>query len=58
MTQSIKIFTLKQYCLAIFPIIGFFIGKKLDDWEDERLTRYRDKSALYRRDVPPETPSW
>lgn len=46
----------KQYIWAVVPMTGYFLGKFLDDKETERMTTFRDKSALYGRQV--ETPSW
>ncbi|XP_065349307.1 uncharacterized protein ND-MNLL [Cloeon dipterum] len=40
------------------PFIGYFIGMKIERMETERLTLYRDKSALYGSPVPPATPTW
>jgi len=35
------------------------IGHKLDKMESERMTTFRDKSALYGRELKPgEPPSW
>nr|BAN21336.1 unkown protein [Riptortus pedestris] len=49
----------RQYVLAIFPITGYLIGKWLDDQETLRMTRFRDRSALYGRTLGPgEQPSW
>lgn len=41
------------------PLLGFFIGKFLDDQETLRMTRYRDKSALFGGNVKEgDPPSW
>ncbi|XP_014225521.1 uncharacterized protein LOC106651508 [Trichogramma pretiosum] len=48
----------KEYAILVFPWTGFLTGKVLNKWEDERLSRFRDKSALYGKAVPPEKPSW
>ncbi|OXU26660.1 hypothetical protein TSAR_010845 [Trichomalopsis sarcophagae] len=48
----------REYLVCVFPFIGYLIGWKLDRMEDERLSKFRDKSALYRRDPPPAEPSW
>lgn len=50
----------KRYVWAVLPFIGFLIGHFLDKKETERMTLFRDKSALY---APPAgskdtTPSW
>uniref|UniRef100_A0ABD2WSE0 NADH dehydrogenase [ubiquinone] 1 beta subcomplex subunit 1 n=1 Tax=Trichogramma kaykai TaxID=54128 RepID=A0ABD2WSE0_9HYME len=47
----------KEYAILVFPWTGFLTGKVLNKWEDERLSRFRDKSALYGKAVPPEKPS-
>lgn len=49
----------KQYAWAVLPLIGLGIGHFLDKKETERMTRFRDKSALYgRKRNPNEQPSW
>lgn len=48
----------REYLLCTLPFIGWAIGWKLDKIEDERLTRFRDKSALYGKSTPPAKPSW
>ncbi|KAL0118330.1 hypothetical protein PUN28_009165 [Cardiocondyla obscurior] len=49
----------KLYWTLIFPFTGFMIGRKLDSLETERLSGFRDKSALYGRELKPgEPPSW
>jgi hypothetical protein len=53
-----KVNLAKQGFYFSIPFVCFLIGWKLDRMEDERLSRFRDKSALYRRDVPPAIPSW
>lgn len=44
------------------PFGGAYVGKMLDDSETERMSRFRDRSALYGRPPPPpgvkEVPSW
>ncbi|KAK4877458.1 hypothetical protein RN001_009964 [Aquatica leii] len=44
----------------VLPFIGFGIGWYLDKRETERMTLFRDKSALYGRqhDDPSRPPSW
>ena len=43
----------------MFPSLGFLLGWWLERKEDERMTRFRDKSALYGRTLAPgEKPSW
>ncbi|XP_067012202.1 NADH dehydrogenase [ubiquinone] 1 beta subcomplex subunit 1 [Anabrus simplex] len=49
----------RQYVWAILPATGFCIGWFLDRKETERMTMFRDKSALYGRELGPgEAPSW
>lgn len=44
---------------GIFPVIGYAAGWFLDRKETERLTLFRDKSALYGRKLREgEPPSW
>ncbi|XP_017794263.1 PREDICTED: NADH dehydrogenase [ubiquinone] 1 beta subcomplex subunit 1 [Habropoda laboriosa] len=49
-----------QYALVL--ILGpsaWYIGKQLDKKITLRMTRFRDKSALYGRELQPgEPPSW
>jgi len=48
-----------MYWTLIFPFAGFMIGHKIDKMETERMTMFRDKSALYGRELKPgEPPSW
>ncbi|XP_011497970.1 PREDICTED: uncharacterized protein LOC105362271 [Ceratosolen solmsi marchali] len=54
----VKINYAKQYLLFTVPLVFYLIGRKLDHLEDERLSMFRDKSALYKRATPPEVPSW
>lgn len=43
----------------ILPVIGYYTGDWLQGMEDERMTKFRDKSALYGRELAPgEKPSW
>ncbi|XP_053947918.1 NADH dehydrogenase [ubiquinone] 1 beta subcomplex subunit 1 [Anastrepha ludens] len=50
----------KNYILGVLPIIGFAIGHFLDKKETERMTLFRDKSALFGRPEGSEgrAPSW
>jgi len=52
----------KTIFFLISPIGGAYVGKVFDDAETERMSRYRDRSALYGRPPPPpgvtEIPSW
>lgn len=56
--MTVKVNLKKEYLACVIPFIGYFLGWKLDKMEDERLSRFRDKSALYKRDPPPAEPSW
>lgn len=51
-----------QVVYPFFPVGGYFLGKMFDDAETQRMTRFRDRSALYGRPPPPpgvkEVPSW
>lgn len=49
-----------DYLIVAVPIAaGFFFGKFLDDKETERMTLFRDKSALYGGMIKEgEKPSW
>ncbi|XP_047357945.1 NADH dehydrogenase [ubiquinone] 1 beta subcomplex subunit 1 [Vespa velutina] len=52
-------YLLNVYYPLILPITGFIIGSYLDNQEDLRLTKFRDKSALYGRELAPgESHSW
>ena len=46
----------KKHLVALVPLAGFFIGKYLTQLETERLTLFRDKSALFGNDAT--KPSW
>ncbi|XP_062558634.1 NADH dehydrogenase [ubiquinone] 1 beta subcomplex subunit 1 [Armigeres subalbatus] len=49
----------KQYLWAFIPLTGYGIGWFLDNKETERMTMFRDKSALYGRVLKEgEKPSW
>lgn len=50
----------KDYFIAAIPLtIGALFGKFLDDKETERMSLFRDRSALYGGMVKPgEKPSW
>lgn len=44
---------------GILPLTGLLIGMYLDNQETERLSHFRDKSALYGRILKEnERPSW
>ncbi|XP_059609464.1 NADH dehydrogenase [ubiquinone] 1 beta subcomplex subunit 1 [Phlebotomus argentipes] len=50
--------TTKSVWFAV-PMTGFCIGWFLDYQETLRMTRFRDKSALYGRELAPgEQPTW
>lgn len=49
----------RQYVFAAIPLSGFMFGWWLDRKETERMVRFRDKSALFGRELKPgERPSW
>ncbi|XP_055531380.1 NADH dehydrogenase [ubiquinone] 1 beta subcomplex subunit 1 [Wyeomyia smithii] len=49
----------RQYLLMLIPLSGFAFGWFLDNKETERMTMFRDKSALYGRVLKEgEQPSW
>ena len=49
----------RQYLWAAFPMAGFCVGWFLDREETLRMTAFRDKSALYGRQLKDgEQPSW
>lgn len=49
----------KMYWVLVFPFTGFLIGHKIDKLDNEKMTMFRDKSALYGRELKPgEPPSW
>ena len=45
-----------QYLWFGVPMIGFAIGTFLDNKETQRMVQFRDRSALYAKNV--EKPSW
>lgn len=51
---------LKHIPIYLTPLyIGYGIGTFLENHENERMARFRDKSALYGREKKPgEPPSW
>ncbi|KAK9499758.1 hypothetical protein O3M35_002734 [Rhynocoris fuscipes] len=50
---------MKSFALLAIPFSGMYIGRILDQQETLRMTRFRDKSALYGRTLgPDEKPSW
>lgn len=49
----------RGYPLLALPILGYYIGWYIDRKETERMTLFRDKSALYGRVLAEgEQPSW
>ncbi|KAK8384425.1 hypothetical protein O3P69_009315 [Scylla paramamosain] len=43
----------------LVPLTGYYLGSLLDRTETNRLVMFRDKSALYGRELAPgEKPSW
>ncbi|ETN60950.1 hypothetical protein AND_007412 [Anopheles darlingi] len=48
-----------HYLWGVLPLIGYGFGMFLDNKETERMTLFRDKSALYGRVLKEgEKPSW
>lgn len=48
-----------QYLLCLIPFAFFYLGYRLELIENERMSRYRDKSKLYGiPGNPPSEPSW
>lgn len=58
MTTTVNFVKVYAQCIAIivpFTAVGWYI----DRCESERMTRFRDKSKLYGRELKPgEAPSW
>jgi len=50
--------TLDYFVVAIPIAVGALFGKYLDDKETERMTLFRDRSALYGGMVNGGKPSW
>ncbi|XP_056150551.1 NADH dehydrogenase [ubiquinone] 1 beta subcomplex subunit 1-like [Lampris incognitus] len=49
----------REYWVNILVPMGFVIGMYLDRRQDEKLTAYRNKSILYRRELKPgEEVTW
>jgi len=49
----------RKNAVVFIPIISFMIGWKIDNIEYERLTLFRDRSALFGREHGPDyKPSW
>lgn len=58
-TDKGKMFNLKTLAGSIFALTGFGFGAYLDYKETLRMTLFRDKSALYGRELlEGEQPSW
>ncbi|GLH01760.1 AGAP000849-PA-like protein, partial [Gryllus bimaculatus] len=58
-TMAIFGITARMAIMSLLPLTGFGIGCYLDHKETERMTMFRDKSALYGRVLKPgEAPSW
>lgn len=50
---------LRMFKLLSVPLLGFMVGSFLDNLETNRMTMFRDKSALYGRELAEgEKPSW
>ncbi|XP_066255517.1 NADH dehydrogenase [ubiquinone] 1 beta subcomplex subunit 1 [Euwallacea similis] len=49
----------KQWPFLSVPLLGYLLGKYIDRSETERLSLFRDKSALYGRVLKEgEKPTW
>lgn len=49
----------RKNALALIPIIGFYVGHRIDQMEIQRMTVFRDSSALFGREKGPDyKPSW
>lgn len=49
----------RQYVWVGLPFLGFYLGLFLEHQETERMSMFRDKSALYGRVLKDgEKPSW
>ncbi|KZS10285.1 putative NADH dehydrogenase 1 beta subcomplex subunit [Daphnia magna] len=49
----------KKHLVVIFPVVAYLIGWKLEKIEYERMTLFRDRSALFGREHGPDyKPSW
>ncbi|XP_057226605.1 NADH dehydrogenase [ubiquinone] 1 beta subcomplex subunit 1 [Malurus melanocephalus] len=49
----------REHWVHILVPLGFVIGCYLDRWNDEKLSAFRNKSLLYRRDLKPgEEVTW
>ncbi|KAM9238815.1 NADH dehydrogenase [ubiquinone] 1 beta subcomplex subunit 1 isoform 1-T1 [Leptosomus discolor] len=50
---------LRDHWVHILVPLGFVIGCYLDRWNDEKLSTFRNKSLLYRRELKPgEEVTW
>ncbi|NWW22267.1 NDUB1 dehydrogenase, partial [Falcunculus frontatus] len=49
----------RDHWVHILVPLGFVIGCYLDRWNDEKLSLYRNKSLLYKRELKPgEEVTW
>ncbi|XP_072543334.1 NADH dehydrogenase [ubiquinone] 1 beta subcomplex subunit 1 [Salminus brasiliensis] len=44
----------REHWVNILVPLGFVVGLSLDRWNDQRLTAFRNKSALYGRELKPD----
>ncbi|XKL68921.1 hypothetical protein PGB90_006690 [Kerria lacca] len=50
---------LKTHWTLIIPVIAFFIGDYIDNQDQYRMIKYRDRSGLYGGRVKPgDPPTW
>ncbi|MCI4389597.1 hypothetical protein PGIGA_G00099970 [Pangasianodon gigas] len=43
----------REHWVNVLVPLGFVIGIYLDRWNDQKLTAFRNKSALYSRELKP-----
>ncbi|KAI9562953.1 hypothetical protein GHT06_010409 [Daphnia sinensis] len=49
----------RKHLIVVVPIVAYMIGWKLEKIEYERMTLFRDRSALFGREHGPDyKPSW
>ncbi|KAL2082639.1 hypothetical protein ACEWY4_022457 [Coilia grayii] len=49
----------REHWMQTLVPIGIVLGIYLDRWNDSRLTQFRNKSALYKRELKPgEEVTW
>ncbi|XP_074852725.1 NADH dehydrogenase [ubiquinone] 1 beta subcomplex subunit 1 [Carettochelys insculpta] len=49
----------RDYWVHVLCPMGFVVGYYLDRWNDEKLTNFRNKSVLFKRELKPnEEVTW